>query len=122
MLLLGGVQMSVCVQGKERTVHARAAGAGPWVRRAAVPGRPGKGWAAGGTARLCLLIWALRNRFVLTDTHPHGSGNAVCRHPARVRVSERWRRAGGSPRRCGHASGGAKRRLGVGGRGVCAWR
>lgn len=114
--------MSACVQGKDRTVHACATGAGLWVGRAAVPGRFGKVWAPRGTARLHLLIWALCNRFALMDMYPHGSGKAVCIHPARAWVRERWRRVGGRPRACGYASGGAKRRLGMGRRGVCAWR
>lgn len=68
----GGVRASACVQGKDRTAHACAAGAGRRVGCAAVPGRFGKAWASWGTARLYLLPWAPCNRFVLTDTYPPG--------------------------------------------------
>ena len=91
-----GLRVSACMQGKDRTAHACAAGAGPWVGHAAEPGRCSKVWASRGRARLYLLIWALYNRFALMGTNPHGSGNTVCIHPARAWVRERWRRGLGA--------------------------
>lgn len=109
------------MQGKDRTVHRRAAGTGPRVRRATVPGRFGKAWASRGTANL--LIWAPCNRFASMDAYPARLKETQLAFIRRVDGSES---AGAGPGadhvRVGMQAEGAKRRLGVGRRGVCAWR